>query len=455
MDQLRDEIDRISDSANFNGIKLLDGTQEADAAVGTVSAVTVTAGKDGSQGVAEVQGKIQINLSQFSITETAANSADVTALTFGGATFSGLTVGNIAASGGVISGATIAAAVSGLTIELGGIEFTAKDEGNGIITLTSETGFTAAEVTAFDNLTLDFSVTSGATVNQGEGIKAHIINKPVAAVDSLLAQGSFTLSDAMVKDGAKLNIGGTEYTFAVGKDSKVTGANVIDLKNEDPTSTGLGIKAANLLSAAGATNNEKFIITTDGKGSIGLTEKEGKVDYKTEWDLKGGNGTNDGVWNTKVGSTDTKTGVVSWTSAPVVSADAKTGLTFQIGDTAESFNQLNLSIGDIHCSALGIDGISIADQKSAQAAVQSIKDAINKVSGIRGDLGATQNRLEHTANNLSVMQENITDAESSIRDTDVAEEMMAYTKNNILIQAAQAMLAQANQIPQGVLQLLQ
>ena len=76
-------------------------------------------------------------------------------------------------------------------------------------------------------------------------------------------------------------------------------------------------------------------------------------------------------------------------------------------------------------------------------------------SNVRGTLGATQNRLDHTINNLSVMQENIQDAESTIRDTDVADEMMAYTKNNILIQSAQAMLAQANQVPQGVLQLLQ
>ena len=70
-------------------------------------------------------------------------------------------------------------------------------------------------------------------------------------------------------------------------------------------------------------------------------------------------------------------------------------------------------------------------------------------------MGAVQNRLERTANHLSVMRENIQDAESTIRDTDVAEEMMSYTKNNILIQSAQAMLAQANQVPQGVLQLLQ
>ena len=137
-----------------------------------------------------------------------------------------------------------------------------------------------------------------------------------------------------------------------------------------------------------------------------------------------------------------------------VSAEAKGGLMLQIGDTSDDFNQLRVSIKDMHTDALGIDKLTLGNQAGAQAAVKSIKDAINYVSDVRGTLGATQNRLEHTANNLSVMKENIQDAESTIRDTDVAEEMMAYTKNNILVQSAQAMLAQANQVPQGVLQLL-
>ncbi|MCI8304955.1 MAG: hypothetical protein HFF52_10100, partial [Lawsonibacter sp.] len=106
-------------------------------------------------------------------------------------------------------------------------------------------------------------------------------------------------------------------------------------------------------------------------------------------------------------------------------------LTLQIGDTSESFNQLRVSIGDIHASALGVDKLNIGTQTGAQEAIDTIKNAINQISGIRGTLGATQNRLEHTQNNLSVMAENIQDAESSIRDTDIAEEMMAYTKNNI------------------------
>ena len=131
------------------------------------------------------------------------------------------------------------------------------------------------------------------------------------------------------------------------------------------------------------------------------------------------------------------------------------GLTLQIGDTSDDFNQLNVAVQDMHAENLGIGNLDISTEEAAQAAIKKIKDAINTVSDVRGTLGATQNRLDHTINNLSVMTENIQDAESTIRDVDVAEEMMAYTKNNILIQSAQAMLAQANQVPQGVLQLLQ
>ena len=138
-----------------------------------------------------------------------------------------------------------------------------------------------------------------------------------------------------------------------------------------------------------------------------------------------------------------------------VSGPTGKALTLQIGDTSADFNQMKVSVGDMHTKALGIDGIDISNQAGAKAAVDKIKAAINTVSSTRGDLGAIQNRLEHTINNLSVTAENMTAAESRIRDVDMANEMMAYTKNNILVQSSQAMLAQANQIPQGVLQLLQ
>ncbi|MBO4915172.1 MAG: hypothetical protein J5449_08195 [Oscillospiraceae bacterium] len=130
-------------------------------------------------------------------------------------------------------------------------------------------------------------------------------------------------------------------------------------------------------------------------------------------------------------------------------------LSLQIGDTAEDYNSVWVSVEDMHTTALGIKSVDVSTQNGASEAMKSIKEAINKVSDARGGLGALQNKLEHTIGNLGVMRENIQNAESLIRDTDVAEQMMSYTKNNILNQSAQAMLAQANQLPQGVMQLLQ
>ena len=146
------------------------------------------------------------------------------------------------------------------------------------------------------------------------------------------------------------------------------------------------------------------------------------------------------------------------TDITVAKADAnsvaKGGLTLQIGDTADNFNQMKVSISSMNTKNLGIAGVDISTQQGAKDAVSLIKSAINSVSSTRGDLGALQNRLEHTINNLGVTTENMTAAESRIRDVDMAKEMMNYTKNNILVQASQSMLAQANQTPQGVLQLL-
>lgn len=137
------------------------------------------------------------------------------------------------------------------------------------------------------------------------------------------------------------------------------------------------------------------------------------------------------------------------------------GITLQIGDTNAGFNQLLLNITDMHASKLGdgagnnLESIFVNDRDKAGTAVDVIKAAINQVSTQRGKLGAIQNRLEHTINNLGVTTENITAAESRIRDVDMAKEMMTFTKNSVLQQSAQAMLAQANQQPQSVLQLLQ
>lgn len=164
--------------------------------------------------------------------------------------------------------------------------------------------------------------------------------------------------------------------------------------------------------------------------------------------------------------------VNSGSSFDIDNATADGGKVFHIG--ANSGQSISLSIGNMSATALGVKaadsatdvtelgatdkigttGINISTQTAADNSITIIDKALQRVSETRASLGAVQNRLEHTINNLGTTSENLTAAESRIRDTDMAKEMMGFTKNNILMQAAQSMLAQANQQPQGVLQLL-
>jgi len=176
---------------------------------------------------------------------------------------------------------------------------------------------------------------------------------------------------------------------------------------------------------------------------------------------------------------------VGGTGGAGTSGQAATTITLHVGDSHETANQLKVTFQAMSSSKLGLHStnpntfaktlgttgftdtsqsgvnavtigkIDLTSADSARHAISVAQAAIDMVSSMRSDFGAMQNRLDHTINNLSVQEENITAAESRIRDVDMAKEMMAYTKNNILVQSAQAMLAQANQVPQGVLQLLQ
>jgi flagellin len=128
---------------------------------------------------------------------------------------------------------------------------------------------------------------------------------------------------------------------------------------------------------------------------------------------------------------------------------------FEIHVGADAGQAITVAIDTaMDAEGLGVNGLKVSGQTDADGAITTIQTAINTVSTMRAELGSKQNRLEHTINNLSNAAENLTAAESRIRDTDMAKEMMEFTKNNILSQASQAMLAQANQVPQGVLQLL-
>ena len=126
----------------------------------------------------------------------------------------------------------------------------------------------------------------------------------------------------------------------------------------------------------------------------------------------------------------------------------------QVGSEGDDSQTIAISIDKMSSTSIGVSGVSVATREGAKTAIGSIKNAIKKVSKQRSDLGAVQNRLEHTIANLDNVVENTTAAESRIRDTDMATEMVRYSNQNILQQAGQAMLAQANQSNQGVLSLL-
>ena len=139
-------------------------------------------------------------------------------------------------------------------------------------------------------------------------------------------------------------------------------------------------------------------------------------------------------------------------AAAAAAGTPPTGIKVQIGPTASE--TLVVETAKLGSSPLGVKAIDVSTVSKANSAITTINKAINTVSTHRAKLGASQNRLEHTINNLKTTNENMTAAESRIRDTDMAKEMAAFTKNNILSQAAQSMLSQANQQPQGVLSLL-
>ena len=140
------------------------------------------------------------------------------------------------------------------------------------------------------------------------------------------------------------------------------------------------------------------------------------------------------------------------TNSVVTGSITNNSITFQIGANADQ--NTTLSIGNMSAQALGLQGLDISTQTGANAAITTIDNANDLVSDERANLGAMQNRLEHTINNLGTTSQNLTASESQITDVDMAQEMMEYTKDSILSQAATAMLAQANQAPQEVLQLL-
>lgn len=200
--------------------------------------------------------------------------------------------------------------------------------------------------------------------------------------------------------------------------------------------------------AGGKATGVKFTVTQTGKGFYSVTaDVSGVTDdkIKAAWSGVTANFSVDGP----------KDDGTYAAGEQKFTAGKNESMQLQIGDTADSFNQLKVGIGSMSSAALGVDKVDISNQEGAAKAIDIIRNAIDRVSSQRASLGATQNRLEYTINNLDTASENLQAANSRIRDTDMAKMMMEYTKMNVLTQSAQAMLAQANQQPQSVLQLLQ
>ena len=430
VDSLLDEIDRIAEGANFNGIKLLDGSLGGAKVTTTdsVAAVVTNAGTPDNKlagGTAavgnviegQVGSKASFELTFQAITGPTAGAEGAKAK---------YTVGGVNVEIDVTKDMTADEVAKAVKDKLVGVKFNdgtngditfevTADDNNGKLTLTA----TANGLTNFAGGT---NVTVGApTLTQGtigkvdgkDGVQGKVSMDFDGRVGSDLIGGSITVGKG---DAAKV------YEFVkTGEKGTIDGAEVIEL-DENATAEEIAQKVGAAIT--GVENADGDGYTTAVNGSVvSFTETEPVATTK-------GN------------------------KAPAVEFKGG-GLTLQVGDTNDSYQKVRVTVGSMSAKSLGIDGIDISTQTGASDAIAKIKTAINTVSSQRGDLGAIQNRLDHTINNLGVQTENMTAAESRIRDTDMAEEMMAYTKNNILVQAAQAMLAQANTVPQGVLQLLQ
>ncbi len=238
-------------------------------------------------------------------------------------------------------------------------------------------------------------------------------------------------------------------TFHIGANQNQT----LQLSIADMRASALSVIAtAAVYTIDGGTTNLKESTTTDITNLIGGTYRAevtdtGGVNLYAEDGTKIG-----GVANLADGGTSV---VITVTNTAFLVDTANNTITLGISDTDTNSGAVATDAGTITMNVLEQgQGISVMDQDDAEAAITAIQSALDRVSSQRSNLGAVQNRLEHTINNLGTAQENLTAAESRIRDVDMAREMMEFTKNNIISQAAAAMLAQANQQPQLVLQLL-
>jgi flagellin len=260
-------------------------------------------------------------------------------------------------------------------------------------------------------------------------------------------------------DGTTINVNGTVYTAAEDENGVVrfdagTGTTYTAEEMAAKVSDGTSVTSESLF------GTDEAIIARDYTDESNITAGQAQELIKTALIQANNIGADDEYYSSIAddGVTDNSDGTYTFAINKGQTTIAnKLSFNLHVGADADMSNKITVDIDAMTAAGLGIKGLNVSDDSGIAAtyAIDAIADAIQTVSAQRSSLGAVQNRLEHTINNLDNVVENTTSAESRIRDTDMAEEMVEYSKNNILAQAGQSMLAQANQATQGVLSLLQ
>ena len=315
----------------------------------------------------------------------------------------------------------------------------------------------------------------GSTITIGS--KGYTIGTTISDIREAITDGKFVSTKPGA--GSIIQINGTEYTIAEDKASVDTAENVLLatqiaslVKDGDKVIVGTQTMVAMTENATtgkvdGVGDNDASVISAKKAYSLIADElrkassigtdavHEAKVTKTTA--TVGGTGTVNANWKTGTQYANDNTQITFIISEGTVQSTQGLQMGLHVGADADETNKITFTIDSMTAAGLGVKGLNLVDTTGAKAtyAIDTIAEAISKVSAQRCSLGAIQNRLEHTINNLDNVAENTTSAESQIRDTDMAEEMVEYSKNNILAQAGQSMLAQANQATQGVMSLLQ
>ena len=328
----------------------------------------------------------------------------------------------------------------------------AHDAGLDGVTLTdkgNEVEVTLKELKAGDKISIaGKNYTIGSTADE-------ITNKMTAGAAG--AKNSYTIN------GATYQVDENNKVYTADGKTKVTKAEL----------TGTGAGDAELTDLQGLVKEgstvtigtKTYTAMTDkaGAGADGIDDNDSTVitagkayQLQTAEIVKASSIGADTAATVKNGANATKDATATFTlNKGTVSYKDALSFNLHVGADADMTNKITVNIDSMNSAGLGVKGIKADTEQDATYAIDAIADAISTVSSQRSALGAVQNRLEHTINNLDNVVENTTSAESRIRDTDMAEEMVNYSKNNILAQAGQSMLAQANQSNQGVLSLLQ